>query len=348
MANITLTHDGKTFEFPLTVGSEKEGGIDIGKLRSGSGLVTLDPGFVNTASTTSSITFLDGEKGILRYRGYPIEQLAEHSSFVEVAYLLLHGELPSAAQLATFQQTLAANSLVPEDLKHLYRAFPRTAYACVDYVPPEGGAIPPNVAGLVFREDEGSFLVGAVAGLESRTGHTGFVGGMDIPLIHRFEAGFRAGVRATCPDCATHVAYAGTTPDAFRDPAKGKALAVSQIAAGADVIFHASGTTGQGVFEAARQAGARAIGVDADQHDEMPGTVLTSMIKRGDVAVFDTVAEVVDHRFRPGLRTFGLAEKGVDFVREGPHAAGIAPATLRRVAELSQDVIAGRIAIPTR
>ncbi len=128
MANITLTHDGKTFEFPLTVGSEKEGGIDIGKLRSGSGLVTLDPGFVNTASTTSSITFLDGEKGILRYRGYPIEQLAEHSSFVEVAYLLLHGELPSAAQLATFQQTLAANSLVPEDLKHLYRAFPRTAH----------------------------------------------------------------------------------------------------------------------------------------------------------------------------------------------------------------------------
>jgi citrate synthase len=128
MANITLNYDGKTLEFPLTVGSEKEGGIDIAKLRSGSGLVTLDPGFMNTASTTSAITFLDGEKGILRYRGYPIEQLAEKSTFIEVAYLLLYGELPSASQLATFQASIASQSLVPEDLKHLYRAFPRSAH----------------------------------------------------------------------------------------------------------------------------------------------------------------------------------------------------------------------------
>ncbi|TAK23045.1 MAG: citrate synthase [Myxococcaceae bacterium] len=128
MANITLNYDGKTLEFPLTVGSEKEGGIDIAKLRSSSGLVTLDPGFLNTASTTSAITFLDGEKGILRYRGYPIEQLAEKSTFIEVAYLLLYGELPSASQLAAFQASIAAQSLVPEDLKHLYRAFPRTAH----------------------------------------------------------------------------------------------------------------------------------------------------------------------------------------------------------------------------
>jgi citrate synthase len=128
MANITLQHDGKTLEFPLTVGSEKEGGIDIAKLRAGTGLVTLDPGFMNTASTTSAITFLDGEKGILRYRGYPIEQLAEKSTFIEVAYLLLYGDLPSASQLATFQANIAAQSLVPEDLKHLYRAFPRTSH----------------------------------------------------------------------------------------------------------------------------------------------------------------------------------------------------------------------------
>ncbi len=128
MANITLTHDGKTLEFPLTVGTEKEGGVDIAKLRSGTGLVTLDPGFLNTASTTSAITFLDGELGILRYRGYPIDQLAEKSTFIEVAYLLLYGELPSAQQLATFQAAIAAQSLVPEDLKHLYRAFPRTAH----------------------------------------------------------------------------------------------------------------------------------------------------------------------------------------------------------------------------
>src|SRR5690606_14677262 len=112
-----------------------------------------------------------------------------------------------------------------------------------------------NVVGLVFREEEGAFLVGAVAGLLTERQRVGFVGGMDIPLIHRFEAGYRAGVTYVCPRCRVHVGYAGTTPEAFRDPAKGKAIANSQIAAGADVVFHAAGTTGHGVFEAARAMG---------------------------------------------------------------------------------------------
>src|SRR6185436_14802497 len=107
-----------------------------------------------------------------------------------------------------------------------------------------------------------------------------------------------------------HAAYAGPTPDAFRDPAKGKALANAQIAAGSDVIYHASGSTGHGVFEAAAEAHAFAIGVDADQFDEMPGVVVTSMIKRGDVAVFDIVKDVVEGHFRGGMRVFGLAEDG--------------------------------------
>ena len=124
----TLQYEGKTLDLPVSFGSENEGGIDIAKLRSSTGLVTLDPGFVNTASCTSAITFLDGERGILRYRGYPIEQLAEKSSFIEVAYLLIFGELPTQDELTRFQTMLTRHSLLQEDLKNLFNAFPRDAH----------------------------------------------------------------------------------------------------------------------------------------------------------------------------------------------------------------------------
>jgi basic membrane protein A len=171
---------------------------------------------------------------------------------------------------------------------------------------------------------------------------------MDIPLIHRFEAGYRAGMKVVCATCELHVAYAGTTPEAFRDPAKGKAVAISQIAAGADIIYHASGTTGHGVFEAARDMGIKAIGVDSDQYDEMPGTIVTSMIKRVDVAVFDTIASVGEGTFTPGMRSFGVAESGVDYVHEGPHAALVPGAVKREVARLRTRVARGEISIPRR
>src|SRR5262249_30234151 len=151
-----------------------------------------------------------------------------------------------------------------------------------------------------------------------------------------------------CPTCTVHVGYAGTTPEAFRDPVKGKALAVGEITAGADVLYHASGTTGHGVFEAARDMGAHAIGVDADQHDEMPGTVVTSMIKRGDVAVFDVILAVTRGAFAGGLRSFGLAEDGVGYVAEGPHAAGIPPEVRARVATLAAQIARGEIQVPAR
>jgi basic membrane protein A len=122
---------------------------------------------------------------------------------------------------------------------------------------------------------------------------------------------------------------------------------VSQAAAGADVIYHAAGTTGHGVFEAARDMGVKAIGVDADQHDEMPGTVLTSMIKRGDVAVFETIRAVAEGRFQGGLSVFGLAEDGVGYVSEGPHAAGIPADVKARVAELRERVIKGALSVPS-
>ena len=247
-----------------------------------------------------------------------------------------------------FDLVIGVGFIFSTDIDVVATAFPATRFACIDYSPRPGGVMPPNVTGLVFREEEGSFLVGAVAAQLSKTGHTGFVGGMDIPLIHKFEAGYRAGVHEVCPTCTVHVAYAGSTPEAFRDPVKGKALAISMISAGADVLYHASGTTGHGVFEAARDSGVMAIGVDSDQHDEMPGTVVTSMIKRGDVAVFDTIAEVTRGELRGGLRSFGLADHGVGYVSEGPHGAAVPPAVKARVAELEARIVRGEIHVPSQ
>lgn len=248
-----------------------------------------------------------------------------------------------------FDLVIAVGFIFSRDVDEVARAHPGTRFACVDYAPPfvPGVPIPPNVTGLAFREHEGSFLVGAVAGLVSKTSHVGFVGGMDMPLIHKFEAGYRAGVAAVCPRCVLHVAYAGTTPEAFRDPAKGKAIAHAQIAAGSDVLFHASGSTGLGVFRAARDAGVYAIGVDADQWDEAPGTVLTSMTKQADVSVFDAIAAAKRRDLAGGMRVLGLSEAGVDYVHEGPHGALIPAAVKSRVEALRRDVIEGRTTVPS-
>ena len=246
-----------------------------------------------------------------------------------------------------FDLLIGVGFIFSSDIEAVARAYPQTKFAGVDYFPGPNG-IPPNVAALAFREEEGSFLVGAVAGLMSKSQHVGFVGGMTGPLIRKFEAGYAQGVKATCPTCVVHAAYAGPTPDAFRDPAKGKALANAQIAAGSDVIYHASGSTGHGVFEAAADAKVFAIGVDADQHDEMPGTVLTSMIKRADVAVFDIVKAVTFGTFHGGMNVFGLKEAGVDYVHEGPHASAIPEDVKAKVAALRKDVMEKRIIVSPR
>ncbi|MCC6648123.1 MAG: BMP family ABC transporter substrate-binding protein [Polyangiaceae bacterium] len=245
-----------------------------------------------------------------------------------------------------FELVIGVGYIFSRDIGEVAADFPGVRFACVDYAPGPRPA-PPNLAGLGFREEEASFLVGAAAGLLTRTSKVGFVGGMSIPLIVKFELGFAAGARATCPACAVAVAYAGSTGEAFRDPAKGKAIAAAQIAGGADVLFHAAGLTGNGVFEAARERGARAIGVDRDQADEAPGVVVTSMVKRVDVAVFEIIRDVTLGRFRGGLRAFGLAEGGVDWVHEGPHAAGLSPELVARVEALRAEIAGGRVRVPS-
>jgi basic membrane protein A len=239
-----------------------------------------------------------------------------------------------------------------DDLTQLAKEYPNTKFAGVDYsvaTDRDGKVIPPppNLAALKFREEQGSFLVGALAALVGKSKKVGFIGGMDFPLIQKFEMGYKAGVKKVCPDCEVISQYAGVTPEAFRNPGKGKELALSQYQQGVNVIFHASGSTGLGVFEAARQTGKLAIGVDADQYKEAPGFVLTSMVKGVDNAVFDAIRRVKEGRFKGGIYQYGLAESGVGYVYDANNEKLI-PADVRaRLESLKQEIIAGKIVVPS-
>ncbi|MBM4193192.1 MAG: BMP family ABC transporter substrate-binding protein [Gemmatimonadetes bacterium] len=238
-----------------------------------------------------------------------------------------------------------------DDLTQLAREYPNVAFAGVDFavsVDSAGNPVPPpaNLAALKFREEQGSFLVGALAALVGNSKKLGFVGGMDSPLIHKFEAGYRAGAMAVCGDCEVIAQYAGVTPEAFRNPGKGKELALSQYQQGVNVIYHASGSTGLGVFEAARTLGKLGIGVDADQYNEAPGFVLTSMVKGVDNAVYDAIARVKDGRFAGGIFQFGLAENGVGYVYDDNNRALIPDAIRARLEALKAEIVAGRIQVP--
>jgi len=238
-----------------------------------------------------------------------------------------------------------------DDLTELAKEYPTVAFAGVDYavtIGPDGNPVAPpkNLAALKFREEQGSFLVGALAALVGDSKKVGFVGGMDSPLIHKFEAGYRAGVKQVCADCTVIAQYAGVTPEAFRNPGRGKELALSQYQQGVNVIYHASGSTGLGVFEAARTLKKFGIGVDADQYKEAPGFVLSSMVKRVDNAVFDVIRRVNAKTFTGGIYSFGLAEDGVGYVYDEHNKALIPDALRQRLEALKADIVAGRITVP--
>ncbi|HMU41540.1 MAG TPA: BMP family ABC transporter substrate-binding protein [Pseudomonadota bacterium] len=238
-----------------------------------------------------------------------------------------------------------------DDMLHIAQEYPKQHFACVDYAKfdKNGLVMPPkNMVALKFREEEGSFLVGAVAALVSSSGVLGFVGGMDIPLIHKFEAGFRQGVHAVCSSCKVLVGYAGTSADAFKNPAKGKEIALSQYQAGAEVIFHAAGSTGLGVFEAARERKRKAIGVDNDQWEDAPHVLVTSMVKRIDVSVFQVILDLQKKHFEPGVKVFGLREGGVDYVYDEPRRGMIPKDVRERVEALRRDIISGNLVVSDR
>lgn len=246
---------------------------------------------------------------------------------------------------------VAVGFLSSHDATLAAREFPAVHFAVIDYSLPTdslGRAMeaPPNLAGINFREEEGAYLVGAMAGLSSRSHVVGFVGGMRGALITKFEVGYSAGVRRVCPQCTVLIEYAGNTPAAFRDPATGKALAEREYARGADIIFQAAGETGTGVMEAAREGDRLVIGVDVDQAEAAPGHVLTSMIKRIDVAVADVIARERTRSFRGGMLTYGVAESGIGYVYDAKNAPLIAPATRTRVETLRAAIASGFITPP--
>ena len=249
---------------------------------------------------------------------------------------------------------LGVGFIFSDDLTSLAKEYPDVDFAGVDFAlasDAKGNVIPPppNVAALKFREEEGAFLVGAMAALVGGSKKVGFLGGMDIPLIHKFEAGYKAGVKHVCPDCTVIAQYAGVTPEAFRNPSKGKELALSQYSQGVKVIFHASGSTGLGMFEAARAMGRGhyGIGVDADQYAEAPGFVLTSMVKGVSASVYDTIRRVKEGTFKGGIYSYGLKEKGVGYIYDEHNKALIPDSVHTRLLQLEQDIVDGKIKVPS-
>jgi basic membrane protein A len=233
--------------------------------------------------------------------------------------------------------------------------YPNIKFAIVDGVIFEADGKTPkqNVASLVFREHEGSYLVGMIAAEKSKSGVLGFVGGMDIPLIHKFATGYEEGARAVNPNIKVVQNYVGVTDSAWNNPGKGKELALSQINQGADVIFTAAGNSGLGAFDAVEQYGRNAsgeankfvIGVDSNQNGVKPGFVLTSMVKRVDNSVYDVVKEVLGGKFAGGFHVFGLEKDGVAYSLDEHNKAIIPSEVLQRVEEAKRKIVAGEIKV---
>jgi basic membrane protein A len=245
-------------------------------------------------------------------------------AFAEVGYNLVIG--------VGFAQTPIVEAVAKD--------YPRINFAIVD-----GVSDLPNVASLVFKEHQGSYLVGMIAAHKSQTGVLGFVGGMDIPLIHKFVVGYEEGARSVNPKIRVIPNYVGVNEAAWNNPGKGKELAVAQIGKGADVIFAAAGNSGLGGFDAAEQYGKFVIGVDSNQNWVKPGFVLTSMVKRVDNAVYQIVADLVGRRFKGGVHVYGLENDGVGYAMDQYNAKLVPPDVIRQVEAARLGIIRGQIQV---
>jgi len=203
----------------------------------------------------------------------------------------------------------------------------------------------PNVQSVQFREEEGSFLVGVLAAMASKTHKIGFVGGMDVPLIRRFACGYAQGIRYADPHATLIQSMAGTTPTAWTDPARGGELARQQFDRGVDVVYAAAGETGLGVLQAAADAHRLAIGVDSDQDYLHPGTMLTSMVKHVDAVAYDALKTSAAGTWKPGYRILGLKEGGVDYALDQYNAKLISPAMKAKVDQAKADIISGKLKV---
>src|SRR5712691_5081761 len=242
-------------------------------------------------------------------------------------------------------------------MQSVARDYPNIHFAIIDGVIFEDDGKTPkaNVASLVFKEHEGSYLVGLIAGMTSKTNTLGFIGGMDIGLIHRFEGGFEQGAKAADPKIQVIQNYVGVTDAACNNPGKGKEIALAQINKGADVIFTAAGNSGLGAFDAVEQSGQEngrathfVIGVDSNQNMVKPGFVLTSMVKHVDNAVYDIVKDVVAHEFQGGFHVFGLDTEGVGYAMDQFNKDIVSPEAIKEAEEAKTKIVEKQIKVIDR
>jgi basic membrane protein A len=246
---------------------------------------------------------------------------------------------------AGYNPVIAVGFAYAEAVKAVAPQYPDVSFGLIDSTDATG----PNVANLVFAEEQGSFLVGAAAALKSKSGIIGFVGGVDVPLIHKFQAGYEAGAKAVNPNIKIKSQYLTAPPDftGFNDPAKGKTAAEGMFDGGADIIYAAAGGSGGGVFEAAKAAGKKAIGVDSDQaktaDPKVADVIMTSMLKKVDVAVYDFIKSFVDGKPLTGTQTFDLKAGGVDYSTTGGQVDDIKS----KLDDFKQQIIDGTITVPS-
>lgn len=227
-----------------------------------------------------------------------------------------------------------------EALKKVSKEFPNQKFAIIDAIVDS-----PNVASLMFNEHEGSYLVGYIAGMKTKTNIVGFIGGMDIPLIRRFELAYAQGAKAANPKIKTIINYIGVTSDAWNNPTKGKELAQSQFGRGADIIFVAAGASNNGVFNAAEETKKFAIGVDSNQNWIKPGLIITSMLKRVDTAVYATIEESTKNQFIAGTHVFGLNNSGIDWALDENNKKLFSDEDLKKIDLIKSDIIKNKIKV---
>ena len=239
-----------------------------------------------------------------------------------------------------YSPIIAAGFAQASALEKVAKEYPDLKFAIIDMV-----VDLPNVQSIVFKEDEGSYLVGMMAAMASKSGKVGFVGGMDIPLIRRFACGYVQGVKAVNPGATVFQNMTGDTGAAWNDPVKGGELTKAQISQGADVVYHAAGGTGTGVLQAAADNGALGIGVDSNQNGLHPGKVLTSMLKRVDVATYEVMKTAKDGAFKPGIKSLGLAEDGVGYAMDDNNKDLVTADMQAKVEAAKADIISGKLAV---
>lgn len=239
-----------------------------------------------------------------------------------------------------FNPVVAVSFAWTSAMEKVAAEYPDTKFVIVDSV-----VELPNVRSVVYKEEEGSYLVGVLAGLASKTGKVGFIGGMDIPLIRKFGCGYEQGARAANPKIEVFQNMTGTTGAAWNDPVRGGELTKNQIDQGADVVYAAAGATGLGVLQTAADNKKFSIGVDSNQNHVHPGSVLTSMIKRVDLAVYNAYADVKADKFTGGVQALGVKEDGVGYAVDENNKALITPAMTAAVEKAKADIISGTVKV---